>query len=148
MTLDFWLGDWVAEWEGGSGSNAVTRELDSRVVVERFEAEGPEPFSGLSVSVFDSVAGLWRQTWVDSSGNYWAFTGGPQDDGTFVFATPERVDKDRMLKRMVFSAIEPDAFDWRWEVSEDGTVWAQRWAIHYRRRHVGAVPGPVRPAVG
>jgi len=134
MTLDFWLGDWVAEWDGGSGTNTVTRELGGRVIIERFEALAPEPFSGLSVSVFDSAAGQWRQTWVDSSGSYWAFTGGPQADGTFMLATPERVDKDSMFKRMVFFNIEQDSFDWRWESSADGQEWTQRWAIHYQRR--------------
>ncbi len=132
--LDFWIGEWVATWEGGGGSNVVTREFGGNVVVERFEADGPQPFSGLSVSVHDPAAGQWRQTWVDSTGNYWAFAGGAQDDGTVVLATPGRVDADQAFKRMVFSGIEPDAFDWRWEFSEDGAHWEQRWAIRYRRR--------------
>jgi hypothetical protein len=36
--LDFWLGSWTATWEGGGGTNTVTRELADLVVVERFEA--------------------------------------------------------------------------------------------------------------
>ena len=132
--LDFWLGDWDAVWDGGAGRNSVRRELDGQVVVERFTTLGDEPFTGLSVSVEDPVSGGWRQTWVDSSGSYWAFVGGPEADGTFVFGTPEPVDADQVFKRMVFSAIGPDAFDWRWEFSPDGSVWTERWAIHYTRR--------------
>jgi hypothetical protein len=45
--LDFWIGDWDAAWDGGTGRNMVNRELADRVVVERFEAVGEEPFSGV-----------------------------------------------------------------------------------------------------
>jgi hypothetical protein len=131
--LDFWLGDWRATWDGGSGRNQVTREVGGQVIVERFEAAGDEPFSGISVSVADT-AGLWRQTWADSTGNYWTFVGGPQPDGTFLFGTSEPVDSDHVYKRMVFSNIEADAFDWRWEFSPDADTWEQRWAIRYTRR--------------
>lgn len=134
--LDFWIGEWDASWDGGSGINIVTREFGGHVIVERFEAGPPEPFSGLSVSVHDSASGQWRQTWVDSTGSYWAFAGGPGDDGSFVFATPERVDADQVFKRMVFSNIAHDTFDWRWEFSHDGRQWEQRWAIQYRRQGV------------
>ena len=70
-SLDFWVGDWHCEWDGGEGSNRVTKELGDRVVVERFESLEPERWSGMSLSVFDERYG-WRQTWVDSTGNYWA----------------------------------------------------------------------------
>ncbi len=132
--LDFWVGEWDASWDGGGGRNTVTRELGGKVVVERFEAAPPAPFSGLSVSAYDSSSEHWRQTWVDSTGSYWAFVGGPLPDGTFVFGTPTPVDADQVFKRMVFSGIGPDSFDWRWEFSADGTAWEERWAIRYQRR--------------
>ena len=129
--LNFWIGAWTCTWEGGHGTNTVSRELDGHVITERFEALEPEPFSGLSVSVL-GPDGLWRQTWVDSAGSYWHLEGGPAEDGTFVFATPGRVDADQHYKRMVFYDIGAEGFQWRWEFSEDGSVWEQRWAITYR----------------
>jgi len=132
--LDFWVGDWDAEWEGGRGRNVVVRELGDRVYVERFRALGEEVFEGISLSVRDEVSGTWRQTWADSEGSYWAFVGGPEPDGTFVFGTPGPVDREHLHKRMVFSDIGSDSFAWRWEASPDGQVWEQRWAIRYRRR--------------
>jgi hypothetical protein len=134
--LDFWLGEWEGTWDGGSAINVVTRDLDDQVVVERFEARPPERFAGTSVSVQDRRTGEWRQTWVDSTGSYWAFVGGPRDDGTFVLATPERVDEEQVYKRMVFSDIAADSFSWRWESSADGTAWDLRWAISYQRLRV------------
>jgi len=132
--LSFWLGSWDCAWEGGHGSNDLSWELDGRVVVERFESFGPDPFTGMSVSVPDRDGDEWRQTWVDSTGNYWHFVGAAQPDGTFVFATPEPVDAEHLYKRMVFSEIGPDALHWRWEASGDGRTWEERWAIDYRRR--------------
>ena len=103
--LDFWLGTWIATWEGGGGTNTITRELADAVVVERFEAAPPEPWSGMSVSVHDPTTDRWRQTWVDSNGSYWHFVGTRTVEGT-IFATPEPVDEDQAYKRMVFSDVD------------------------------------------
>jgi hypothetical protein len=132
-SLDFWVGDWVCSWEGGNGRNTVTKELGEHVVVERFEALEPEPWSGMSVSVFDQRDGRWRQTWVDSTGNYWAFLGTPHAEG-FSFTVTEVEDDQEVEKRMVFFDIDADAFGWRWERSEDaGATWDLLWRIDYRR---------------
>jgi hypothetical protein len=55
-----------------------------------------------------------------------------------VFATPDRVDQDRTFKRMVFSRIGADAFHRRWESSDDGAEWTERWAIDYPRSDAAA----------
>jgi hypothetical protein len=131
-SLDFWLGEWSCTWEGGHGRNRVTKEMDSRVVVERFESLAPERWSGMSVSVFDERHG-WRQTWVDSTGNYWALEGSPHTEG-FSFAVTDAEEDGPVGKRMVFLDIEPDAFRWRWERSrDDGASWEPLWTIDYRR---------------
>jgi hypothetical protein len=132
-SLDFWLGEWDCSWEGGGGRNRITKELDGRVVVERFESLAPERWSGMSLSVFGERDGRWRQTWVDSTGNYWVFHGDPHPEG-FAFTVNEFEDGREVVKRMVFSGIETDAFRWRWERSEDaGVTWELRWAIDYLR---------------
>jgi hypothetical protein len=130
--LDFWLGDWTCTWEGGHGANRIGKELSGRVVIERFESIEPERWSGLSLSVHDERRG-WRQTWVDSTGNYWAFHGGPHPDG-FAFSVTELEDGREIEKRMVFTSIERDRFTWRWERSGDaGRSWVVLWTIEYRR---------------
>jgi hypothetical protein len=131
--LDFWLGDWTCTWEGGGGRNRITKELDGRVIVERFESLEPERWSGMSVSVFDERDRRWRQTWVDSTGNYWAFHEEPHPDG-FAFAVTELEEGREVLKRMVFSDVRADRFRWRWERSTDtGATWEPLWTIDYRR---------------
>jgi hypothetical protein len=130
-SFDFWLGDWNCAFDGGRGVNRVTRELGGNVIVERFELVEPRPWQGRSLSVYDPHAG-WRQTWVDETPNYWHFEGALVD-GDPCFATLGRVDQDDRFKRMVFSAITPYGFDWRWESSEDGRDWTLTWALRYTR---------------
>ncbi len=132
--LDFWIGEWECTWEDGWGTSTVSRELDGKVVVDRFEAFGREPFTGMSATVLDTASGSWRQTWVDSRGTYWTFTGGPRDDASFVLTAADPPSATPRPARMVFSDIAPDGFVWRWEVSPDGGAWTERWRIQYRRR--------------
>lgn len=133
FALDFWVGDWTCTWDGGHGENRIAKELGDHVVVERFESFEPERWSGLSVNVHDERHG-WRQTWVDSTGNYWALHGEPHPEG-FSFSVDELEDGREVEKRMVFSSIEADRFAWRWERSSDrGTTWEVLWAIDYRRK--------------
>ncbi len=76
---------------------------------------------------------MWQQTWVDQGGAYWHFVGDTVD-GDPAFATPEPVDDPQLFKRMVFSDIATDSFDWRWESSPDRVTWTENWAIRYTRR--------------
>ncbi len=131
--LDFWLGSWRARWEGGEGTNTIMREFDSKVVVERFEGRPSMELTGLSVSVFDAEADLWRQTWVDDQGSYFALAGGVEGD-TFVLQMSTVRGGVPVELRMVFSDIEPDSFRWVWERSTDaGATWTSAWEIAYTR---------------
>ncbi len=73
--FDFWIGDWDGVFDGGHARNVISREFAGAVLVERFAMAAPETWSGLSLSVFDASLDLWRETWVDDAGNYWAFVG-------------------------------------------------------------------------
>ena len=131
--LDFWLGSWHARWDGGKGTNTITREFDGKVVVERFEGRPSMQLTGYSVSVFDAEADLWRQTWVDDQGSYFALTGGTEGD-MFVLRTSAVRGGVPVELRMVFCNIEPDSFRWVWERSTDaGATWSTAWEIAYTR---------------
>jgi len=131
--FDFWLGRWDCAFDGGHATNTITRELGDHVVQERFEVDRPQRWSGMSVSVFDRHLERWHQTWVDESGAYWHFVGGLVD-GNPSFGTPVPVDADQVYKRMVFSDIGDDGFQWRWESSPDLASWTVNWEIAYSRR--------------
>ena len=131
--FDFWVGVWDCEFEGGHAVNTVSREFDGKVLREQFAMEVPQVFLGTSVSVFHPHLHMWQQTWVDQGGAYWHFVG-ELVDGNPAFATPAPVDEPSLYKRMVFSDISTDSFQWRWESSPDGETWTENWAISYSRR--------------
>lgn len=124
--FDFWLGTWQGVWDGGEATNTITKIMDGRVILEQFRMPG---FEGMSVSVYDPEEDVWRQTWVDSVGDYLDFVGGRVDGGMEL-----RREAPGGLFRMLWHEIEPDRFSWRWERSTDGgTTWEPRWLIAYER---------------
>ena len=128
--FDFWLGSWRGSWADGSGTNEVSKAFDGHVVLEQFAAEG---FSGLSLSVFDESRAVWRQTWVDSEGNYLDFEG--------AFADGEmRLERDAgdARQRMVWTDIADDTFEWYWQRREPGEDWRTLWHISYERQSAQA----------
>ncbi len=132
--LDFWLGDWNITWgDGLNASNQVEAILGGAVIRESFDGRPGGAFQGLSQSAYSAALGVWRQTWVDSDGSYWAFTGGPQGE-RFVFATDDVRDGQPIMLRMVFYNIAADTLDWDWERSDDGgATWTLTWRLHYTR---------------
>jgi len=131
--LDFWLGHWDVRWgEDKQGTNQVERILDGKVIQENFDGNPGVPFKGKSVSVYHHASGQWKQTWVDSEGNYWDFRGGPDGD-TFILTTEDLHEGQPIYLRMVFYNIAQNELDWVWESSKDRQTWERRWHLHYTR---------------
>jgi len=139
--LDFWVGDWDLTWPGEKqgeiirGSNTIKRIMDGCVVQENFSGGDTMPLRGMSVSLFDTTAGKWKQTWVDNDGSYLDFIGEFKDGQMILAREATRPDGTRVLQRMVFKNISPNELDWSWEASKDGgKSWTVQWPIHYKRR--------------
>src|SRR5688500_6149283 len=105
--LDFWVGKWkcVGEMHAPDGKktrtegkNVIKRSFDGKVIEEQFSMDG---FRGMSVSVYDPRAKLWRQTWVDNSGGYIALTG-TFENGKMILTTIPRPAAPNNANRMVF----------------------------------------------
>ena len=135
--LDFWLGEWNLTWQGGQGTNSITRRFGDCVIEENFEGQMPTGvFKGHSVSVYDPQLGEWRQTWVDNQGGFLAFRGGPDEDGVMRLYGEARTlpDGNTQITRMSWVDVTKDSFDWHWERSlDDGETWQMAWQIHYER---------------
>jgi Protein of unknown function (DUF1579) len=139
--LDFWVGEWDLTWPGqkagetGHGTNSIRRILDGCVVQETFSGGDSMHLRGTSVSIFDSTAGKWKQTWVDNEGGYLDFVGELKDDKMILQREAMRNDGTKVLQRMVFKNIGPNELDWSWEASRDGgKTWQVQWPIHYKRK--------------
>jgi hypothetical protein len=138
--LDFWLGEWELSWPGDQpgavdhGTNSIRRTLDGCVVEENFSAERSGSLRGRSLSLFDSSAAQWKQTWVDNEGSYLDFNG-EFKNGQMIFARELTRNGQRVQQRMVFKNIAADELDWSWEASTDGgKTWQVKWPIHYKRK--------------
>jgi hypothetical protein len=131
--MDFWLGSWRAKWEGGEGTNEITKDFDGCVVREAFDG-GPsmQGFRGMSVSLYHAQTRQWRQTWVDNQGSYFDLVGGP--NGKDFVLTNLRQRSDAPYLRMIFTDIKTHSFTWRWQKSGDGKTWTDSWVIHYEKK--------------
>jgi hypothetical protein len=139
--LEFWVGEWDLTWPGNSpsetahGTNSVQRILDGCIVQENFSSGDAAHLRGQSVSMFDALAGRWKQTWVDNEGGYLDFIGEFKNGQMILAREAIRPDGTKVLQRMVFKNISHDEFDWSWEGSKDGgKTWAVLWPIHYKRK--------------
>ncbi len=139
--LEFWVGEWDLTWPGekqgevGHGTNTVRRVLETCVVEENFSGESAMHLRGMSVSIFDTRAGKWKQTWVDNEGAYLDFVGEFKDGQMILARDAVRADGTKVIQRMVFKNISHNEFDWSWEASKDGgKTWEVQWPIHYKRK--------------
>jgi hypothetical protein len=136
--LDFWVGDWHAEWDNGDGTtghgeNHITRdEFGDCVIYERFSGPG---LNGMSVSTYFAPAGVWRQAWVDDQGGFFALTGGPDSSGEFDFVLNNaRLSETAPYRRMVWDEVSDASFTWLWQGRANSDEdWADLWVINYTR---------------
>jgi hypothetical protein len=133
--LDFWIGDWDVKirarnapdkdaWGESTGTQHVESILGGCAINENFSAGGPQPWAGKSYSVWVPKLGKWRQTWVDDSGNYLAFTGGIEAGTMTLYGEPREADGKTIHMRMVFQDVTPRSLHWEWQRTED------HWATH------------------
>ncbi len=137
--FDFWVGDWACEGPSYApngavtqtkGSNKIRKILKGHVVQEQFESAG---FHGNSISIFVPGRG-WRQTWVDDSGGYIPLAGS-FEDGKMTLQTLSNPAHPENVSRMIYLNITKNAFDWRWEKTNDGGKnWQLQWLLHYTRK--------------
>lgn len=137
--FDFWIGEWTCSGESigpdgkkspTEGVNTIKRSFGGHVVEENFRMG---QFHGMSMSVYDTKAKLWRQTWVDNQGSYIALTG-EYRNGKMILTTIPKPKAPKSANRMVFYNIRPESFDWDWESTADGgKTWKLQWRLNYKR---------------
>ena len=145
-TLDFWVGEWIAEWDQqgqipkGTGTNRVTRdEYGSCVITEHFKIDGGS-LNAISVSTYRPNLKQWRQNWVDDQGGYFDLVGGPVSGGDHIFYFENKRTSDTQpYQRMIWQDVKPDSFTWRWQKrAKPDEAWSDSWVIKYRRKEAAA----------
>lgn len=128
--LDFWVGKWDAVWEGGSGTNTITKEYNGCLIREDFKGSN---LLGMSVSSYSQADKMWRQTWIDEQNGYLDLKGYYEGEN-YIFHTVPDSSKPNAQLRMVFSDIKKDSFTWTWMGTQDGGEnWNNLWQISYTR---------------
>ena len=128
--LDFWVGKWNVAWEGGSGTNEITKEYKGCVIRENFQGSN---LLGMSISTYLPADKSWHQTWMDEQNGYLDLTGFYQGNNYIFHTTPNSDTPDTQLQ-MVFSNIQKDSFTWTWMGTRNGGKnWNTLWQISYTR---------------
>lgn len=98
--FDFWVGTWDLEWTDAkgvkqTGTNVINKILGGCVIEENFNGGGSPEYLGKSHSLFDAKSRMWKQTWVDSGGDYLDFVGEFKDGKMMLWRefTAKRVKK-------------------------------------------------------
>ncbi len=129
--MDFWVGSWDLTWQGGKGTNTITKTHGGCVVQEDFNSAN---LNGLSISSYDINAKTWRQIWVDNQNGFLNLFG-KKDGENFIFHTTPNLENPNIQLQMVFSDIKKDSFIWTWQRTEsNGEEWNNLWQISYKRQ--------------
>jgi hypothetical protein len=133
--FDFWLGTWVVTWGDGAshGRNVVTKTHGGKVVTENFDGRPGVELHGTSLSAYDEARDLWRQTWVDDEGNYFALEGRFENSEMTLLCDRHSGPPD-VVYRMRFVDIARNSLTWIWEKSTDGgNTFDPAWRLAYTR---------------
>jgi hypothetical protein len=83
--------------------------------------------------VFDRHRELWRQTWVDDAGNYFALEGNREGGEMVLHCRVHNGPDAQAVYRMRWFDIERDSLTWTWEKSLDGETYQELWRLAYER---------------
>lgn len=109
--FDFWIGDWDVFAGNGvrAGENAITREEDGCLLVERWT--GANGVTGQSYNFVDPATHNWRQVWI-SAGAVIDYSGGLTESGSM-----------RLEGTITYQSGGPAIpFTGEWTTNADGTV--------------------------
>ncbi len=128
--LDFWVGEWDAEFDlpggkTGRATNRITRdEFGDCVIAEHFD-QPDTGFVGASFSTYDRHKKKWVQTWVDNRGGYITLAGGTVEGRpwSFELVTVEPRGPQQVHSRMIWQEVKPDSFTWRWQARQADGSW-------------------------
>lgn len=128
--IDFWVGSWNLTWDGGYGTNHITKEYGGCVIRENFVGTN---MIGMSVSSYNQFEKKWKQIWLDEQNSYLDLDGYYEGDD-YVFHTVPDQNKPNEQRRMIFTDIKKDSLTWSWQNTTDsGATWQDLWVISYKR---------------
>ena len=131
--FDFWIGEWEVTTPQGApaGTNRVERLLEGCALQEHWVAS--DGSKGTSLSSYDASTRLWRQTYVDDTGQVLVLEG-EFKDGRMVLQGEKTLQKKGALQRISWQPVG-DKVRQRWDISQDdGRTWSLLFEGVYTRK--------------
>jgi len=132
--FDFWVGEWEVSTPQGApaGTNRVERLLDGCALQEHWAAS--DGSKGTSLSSYDAVAHVWRQTFVDDTGQVLVLEGEFRD-GRMVLQGEKVLGSRRGALQRISWQVVGDKVRQRWDISQDdGRTWSPLFEGIYTRK--------------
>lgn len=125
--FDFWVGNWDVTSQGQKIADSKISLIEGNcVVLEQYsQADG---YSGESFNFYDPALKLWRQVWVDRSGNISEFSGQYRDGAMYYEGVTYSLSGTRMLRKMTLYNLGPDQVR---QLSQRSTDDGQTWNVNY-----------------
>ena len=124
-TLDFWVGDWVAQDEKGEaiGTNRITRdEYGDCVITEHFRIGRRLADRPFGVDLPPRPEAMAAELGSTDQNGYFDLVGGPVSGSATTSScsrTSARPKRSR-IQRMIWQDVKPDSFTWRWQSRGQG----------------------------
>jgi len=116
------------------GTSSIQRIENGCVILEKWT--GKMGGTGTSVNFYDGSLHKWRQTWADSSGGAYEYTGAFKDGSMRFEGESHALDGTRGMSRLTFSNLAPDRVRQLSEASTDnGKTWHVDYDFTYVRKH-------------
>ena len=92
------------------------------------------PFSGVGLTSYDRETGKWQTIWVDSMGARISVYTGDFEDGKMVVEGEDKGMGMTFQSRLTTYNITDKGFDWKYEMSMDGTSYMETAKATYTRK--------------
>lgn len=92
------------------------------------------PFRGLGLTTYDRETGKWQMTWIDSMGARTSTYTGDFEDGMLVVEGEDKGQGMTFQSRLTTYNITDEGYDWKYEMSTDGTSFIEGAKATYRKK--------------
>jgi hypothetical protein len=131
--FDFWLGDWDVFEIGGKAPVArvkITPALDGCALREQYLAA--DRHVGESLSIYDSAAQLWHQSWFTNRGQFLAIEGNYKNGEMDLSGVGRAPDGRKRLVRGIWKPEGHNVRETAFRSTDDGKSWELWFDLEFR----------------
>jgi hypothetical protein len=124
----------AADWSESEGTAEYSLVLDGCAMKVVFKADMMgRTMTGHQYLTYNRMSGKWQSMWTDDMGAYISYMEGDMADGKMVLLGEESMMGQTIQMRSTTENITDGGFDWKMEMSMDGTNWMPMMMGSYSR---------------